>query len=475
MFTSRLSRKRVWLLSLCLLSIWLAACGGASSTGSSTFNNFDSGQPGSAGQNNSTRISLLAVPMPQTRTDCPSPALSGRVPVIRAMTLGKDPTVVYINDQGTVPGPNSFGEIKLYDTAAGASGKVIFGKSVLVHIPGALITEAQVSANGQWLLFVTQTLGAAEIQMVRMDGKGLQTLYCAPPNTVHSLQWSPDASRIIFSQVAISGLWNLSLFDMASGTIQPELVQLNSALLGYEARTWFDNNRVYVVGVPNPLLSASTRGLFALDTSKGAHQKPSDLIQIIKPSQSPDCRSFDSDYSSTVLITSQCHQTFPAGSNEIGALGGPSSIVAQDVTGGSQRTIYTSQEQAVMQVRMLGHASNALLLTTAKLDPTTVGLANANATPNGLWKMNLDGSGLTNLAQSDPFSLCEFNQFTQYPWSNISLDNRLYALEVLQVLGKSASITLQVGSLSGNTSASVTFENGSANLGLLAIAGWTSM
>src|SRR6185437_10486377 len=101
--------------------------------------------------------------------DCPSPALSGRQPVIRSMTLGKDPAVVYINDQGTAPGGNSFGELKLYNTVTGAQNpgsKVIFGKSVLVHIPGALITEAQVSANGQWLLFVTQTLNAAEIQMV---------------------------------------------------------------------------------------------------------------------------------------------------------------------------------------------------------------------------------------------------------------------------------------------------------------------
>ena len=81
-----------------------------------------------------------------------------------------------------------------------AGSKVVFGKSVLTHIPNAVITEAQVSANGQWLLFVTQTLNASEIQMVRMDGQGLQTLYCAPPGTVHGVQWSPDASRFIFSQ-----------------------------------------------------------------------------------------------------------------------------------------------------------------------------------------------------------------------------------------------------------------------------------
>lgn len=398
---------------------------------------------------------------------------------MRPMVLGRDPAVAYINDQGTESGANSFGELKLYNTVTGApvaGSKVIFGKSVLAHIPNAVITEAQVSANGQWLLFVTQMPNAAEIQMVRMDGQGLQTLYCAPPGTVQGLQWSPDASRFTFSQAAISGLWNLYLFEVASGTIQPELVQSNSASLGYEARTWFDNNRVYVVGVTNTYPSPPTqRGLFALDTSKGPHQKPSDLVQIIKPSRSLVCQSFDSDYNATILITSQCNQTLPDSSNASDVLAGPSSIVAQDVTGGSPRVLYKSQAQAVTQVRMLGHSSNTLLLAVSNIGSTTGALSSSKGGPNGLWKMNLDGSGLTNLTESDPFSECEFNQFTQYPWSNISLDNRFYSIEVHQVEGKSAAITLQIGLLNGGSTSVVSFENGSANQGRLAIAGWTSI
>jgi hypothetical protein len=479
MFRSRFSQKRVLSLLLCLLSILLAACGGAAS--SSSPDNLNNGQPGSAGQNNATNTSLLSVPMPQTQTACPSPFLAGRAPVMRKMTLGNDPTVAYINDRGTVPGSNSFAELKLYDTVKGganAGSKIIFGKSVLVHTPGALITEAQVSADGQWVLFVTQTPSASEIQLVRMDGQGLQTLYCAPPGTVHSLQWSPDASRFIFSQAATSGLWNLSLFDMATGTVQPELVQSNNAGPGYEARTWFDYNRVYVVGVsvagvPDSLAPAPSRGLFALDTRQGPNQRPSDLTQIIKPSSSSSCRSFDSDYNATILVTSQCSQTFPTGSgpDSVGLLSGPSSIVAQGVTGGSQQKIYTSQTQAVTQVRMLGYESNSLLMTVNNLDSS--GGMLPLSTPNGLWKINTDGSGLTNLASTDSFSECELNQFTQYPWANLSLDNHLYALATQAVLSKANTTTLMVGSLSGG--GTTAFENGSANAGMLAIAGWTSM
>jgi len=482
MFRSRFSPKHFLSLLLCLLSLLLAACGGASSASSSSApGNLNNGQPGSVGQNNATTTTLLSVPMPTTQTACPQPFLAGRAPVMRKMTLGNDPTITYINDQGTVPGANSFAELKLYDTVKGranAGSKLIFGKSVLVHTSGALITEAQVSSDGQWVLFVTQTLSASEIQLVRMDGKGLQTLYCAPPGTVHSLQWSPDASRFIFSQATLSGSWNLSLFDMATGTIQPELVQSNNATQGYEARTWFDNNRVYVVGVyvagvPDSLAPVPTRGLFVLDTSQGPKQRPSDLFQIIKPSSSSSCRSFDSDFNATILITSQCSQTFPTGSGPdgVGLLSGPSSIVAQGVTGGSQRKIYTSQTQAVTQVRMLGYASTSMLMTVNNLDAS--GGMLPLSTPNGLWKINTDGSGLTNLASTDSFSECELNPFTQYPWANLSRDNRLYALTTQAVLSKSRSITLMVGSLSGG--GTTAFENDSANLGMLAIAGWTSM
>jgi hypothetical protein len=479
MFRSRFSPKHVLSLLFCLLSLLLAACGGAAS--SSAPGNLNNGQPGSVGQNNATTTSLLSVPMPTTQTACPLPFLAGRVPVMRKMTLGNDPTVAYINDQGTVPGANSFAELKLYDTVKGranADSKRIFGKSVLVHTPGALIMEAQVSADGQWVLFVTQTLSASEIQLVRMDGQGLQTLYCAPPGTVHSLQWSPDASRFIFSQAALSGSWNLSLFNMATGTVQPELVQSNSATQGYEARTWFDTNRVYVVGVyvagvPDSLAPVPTRGLFVLDTSRGPNQLPSDLLQIIKLSSSSSCRSFDSDYNATMLITSQCSQTFPSGSgpDSVGLLSGPSSIVAQGITGGSQRKIYTSQTQAVTQVRMLGYASTSMLMTVNNLDAS--GGMLPLSSPNGLWKINTDGSGLTNLVGIDSFSECELNPFTQYPWANFSRDTRLYALTTQAVLSKSRSITLSVGSLSGG--GPTPFEDDSANLGMLAIVGWTSM
>lgn len=475
MFSYLPSRKHVAWSLLCLCVILLTACGGATSAPTSGSRNIDNNQAGSLGHSRPGGPRALTVQMPSTRTDCPQPALSGRAPVTRALGLGNDPSVVYINDQGTTVGPGSFGELKLYDTVMGAptaGSKTMGGKRVIVHLPEAIITEAQVSSDGQWVLFVVLSPDASKIQLVRMDGQGLQTLYCAPPGTVQSVQWSPDDTRFIFSQEAVSGLWNLYLFNMLTGQVQPELVQSNSTALGYEARTWFDDHRVYVVGVINPASPAPPRGLFALDTTKGPDQQPSDLIQIIKPSQPQYCWAFDSDYNTTVLLTSQCHQTFPANAGDIGVLSGPSSIVAQGVTGGPKRTVYADR-QAISQVRMLGHSSGTLLMMINNFNPTD--FANPGSAQNGVWKINLDGSDLTNLASADGFSECEFNQFSQYPWANVSLDNRLYSFEEHQIEGKDDAITLVVGMLNGGPLNTVSFEEGSANLGNLAIAGWTSM
>jgi hypothetical protein len=408
--------------------------------------------------------------MPPTATGCPLSALTGRAALIRPLALGNDAGVVYIADQGSTPGGASSAELKIYDATAGAATanhKNLAGSSTIVHLPGALIREAQVSSDGQWVLFVTEQVRVSEIQMVRLDGQGLQTLYCAPPGTLQSVQWAPDQARFLFSQQqAASGVWGLYLFTLASGSVQPELAQLGASAVGYEARTWLDNRRAYVVGVPNAFVPIPARGLFVLDTSKGTYQQPSNLLTIIPLSQAHVCWSFDSDYNVTMLITSRC--TAVPGAGDLSGQQGPSTIVSQGVTGGSQRTIYTSQQDAVTQVRMLGYTSDTLLMCVGNLNPAA---PLSPAPNNGLWTMELDGSRKEHLATADNLSECEFNRFGQYPWANLSLDTTLYSIEFHQVLDNVASITLNYGTLKGGPV--VPFAGIAASAGMLAIAGWS--
>lgn len=50
--------------------------------------------------------------------------------------------------------------------------------STIVSLSGVTISDAQLSKDGQNVLFLSQIGGHPAIQMIRLDGQGLQTLYC---------------------------------------------------------------------------------------------------------------------------------------------------------------------------------------------------------------------------------------------------------------------------------------------------------
>src|SRR5437763_7253517 len=142
--------------------LWLgAACGsgGQSSPtptpgGSATVGN-PSGSPPSGKPQTPTSGGNPTVAMPATQTSCP-PIYQGRAAFMRPLALGSHPTIAYIFNEGTVDMPN-FAELKRYDVTTG-------GKTVIVHLSKTTISEAQVSADGQWLLFVSQGLAQSKLQ-----------------------------------------------------------------------------------------------------------------------------------------------------------------------------------------------------------------------------------------------------------------------------------------------------------------------
>jgi serine/threonine protein kinase len=91
-----------------------------------------------------------------------------------------------------------------------------------------------------------------------------------------------------------------------------------------------------------------------------------------------------------------------------------------------------------------------------------------DTTHNGLWKMNIDGSGLTRLSTDSNHtqSLC---LFTQYAWSNLSRDGKMYALQSLDPA--TATYNMYYGSLTDTTP---TQFAGISNTELH-LAGWTSI
>ena len=71
---------------------------------------------------------------------------------------------------------------------------------------------------------------------------------------------------------------------------------------------------------------------------------------------------------------------------------------------------------------------------------------------NGLWKMNTNGTGIARLITNQAGQFSGLNNFSQFPWSNVSRNGSMYAV---QVTGNQIQ-ALQVGSLAGG--APTTFD-----------------
>lgn len=415
MYTTRFSRILASILAVCLVCLFFVAA--------PLFHASASG----------TRSSASHSTHPAISTTCPAPG-TARAASLPSMTLGTHPTIVYIVNEGS-PTP-TFGTLKRYDVSTGI-------KVEIVKLASTSISEAQISANGQWVLFVAHVSGQVKLQLIRMDGQFLQTLYCGNPAEV---QWSTNQQLVVFADGP-----SIYLLNVTNGVLQVELTSSINPTI--HPRTWLDNTRVYVT---LQLVDGPPESLAILDTSKGPNQQVQNLQVAFDASTStPFCWDFDSSFDGNRLYTSQCSATSSGGPGA-NIFGGPSVISVRPPAGFAYSYLYVNQGQAFTAVRAV--TSNTLLFT--------VGNTPGNTGQNGLWKVGTNGSNPLHLAPSG-----EFNQFTQFPWSNVSRDGSKYALQIVSTTTSSSTYTLEYGSLSGGSPvvfASITNVQ-------LATVGWTTM
>jgi hypothetical protein len=195
-----------------------------------------------------TTSKATAVSMPPTQTICPADG-TARAAVIAPMTLGIHQNIVYFDNERS--SNDATGILKRYDVTTGNTTEII-------RVAHALILHALISSDGQWLLFSTfistsQTQGQPELRMVRMDGRGVQTLYCGHISdltgsnafNLADSQWSPDQKSVIFTEKKTGTVY---LLNMTSGLLQSEL-HFNPDVkdsVAYYPVAWLDNSHVYV-------------------------------------------------------------------------------------------------------------------------------------------------------------------------------------------------------------------------------------
>ncbi len=383
--------------------------------------------------------------VPPTTTDCPTTGTAHQA-ITAPLTVGDQQTLVYIQNGRDTTGKPAYGALERRVVGAGTTA------SEITRLPGIAISGAQVANDRQWVLFSAQVEDHSELRMVRMDGQGLQTLYCTSMNnTISDLQWSYDEHSVVFN-VASQGAQPVTyLLDMVNGIAQAVLIPQSN--LNFIPRVWVDNRYVYMTAIVQNS-DAAPQNIYILDAQKGPHQHDGDLKTIVQTAQS--CTSFDSSYDLTRLFVSNCTTSPPPGGGP-SLPGTPSTITVQPATGGTARPVLTSPTLAITTIRAV---KTGLLLLVENYD--------GDSSQNGLWKINTDGTGLSRLT-TDTEQAQALCQFTQYAWSNVSRDGSLFALGYHNPTGKNYRI--YTGSLeTGNLNQFLALDDGTQLLPV----GWTT-
>lgn len=418
----------------CLLAFLLSACG---STSSANVVN-QSLVTSTLSQNN--HLATVAT----VTTACPA-AGKGRAAVLPAFTAGTHPTLVYVLNQIDSRDQPVSGALKRYDTVTRST-------TTILNLTGKNIHSQQVSANGQWILFQTQGSRQIKLELIRVDGRYQQTLYCSPAGAgINGIQWSTNQQFIAFSLYnSNTQIESIDLLNTSNGAVQTELsVSLSNPGSGVNLRTWLDNTRFYLT---NTQIDQPPTIIYLLDTSKGANQKLSNLLMVFNGS----FHDFDSSYDGSRIFINSC-------SCGQGGFTGPGAITVRPATGGSAQTLYSTATYAITSVRAV--TPTTLLFTIDNFSA----LGQTDSSRNGLWKMQSNGTGLTRLTTDAAGLGSSFNQFTQFPWSNVSRDSTLYAVQVVGNMTQS----IHVGLLSGGMPTSIAASNSSGVS--LDVAGWTKM
>jgi len=453
---------------LCVLCLLLSACSSTpvGSGGNST------PTPGAAGSSTATTAPGnnnpdQTVPMPQTQTSCPA-TNAARAAVMRPLALGNHQNLVYIYNEVPLHTSTAFGHLRRYDMTS--------GQKVDITTSGIQILQAQVSHDGQWALFLSRPdprggLNVVMLQLVRMDGQGLQTLLCLPYSDTGSgplgapaisFQWSVDEQSILLSVATLDHATQkvtstITLLNVSTGTLKPLLVDQEDALYMYSIVTWLDNTHAYIVkqGIQGP---TPPETVFLINTATATVASPGLVTILTSPTRFSN-NSLDSSYDGTQLYSSYCLQAASPFSTNIQV--GPA-------MGGARHTIFQEQPADCVQVLRAIKSDTLLLLVV---------VSNASGSSMQVWTMSLPGGSMKSLAtltsalpgaSNQSFDL---NESSQFPWSNLSRDGGTYALQEVNSSAQTQSILL--APLGGGKPTAVATTN--PGLSSVSLAGWTTL
>lgn len=419
------------LICLCLLA-FTSAC---SSTTNARNTNPSTHNDGSL----TTAPTPSPTPIPPVYAGCPAVG-TARAAVMPPLSAGNHQGVLYVSNSGSTgvitSASTTTSILSRYDVTSGQKTDLL-----KITVPEKLqnnqletpaISKARLSNNGQWIVFQTAVEGKKAIQLVRADGKELQTLYCTTvdKDIWDALSFSPDMRYITFEDLPIqtSGDQNLILLELSTGKLHIA-AQISNAQAGaiYEPIKWRDNTSLYanysLIGVGD---TRNRHKVYLLPDVTGNSTPQQVAIPTIAGASNDLCKDFDFSPDNAQLLVSDCHSN---GNQQDPT--GPSTIEIVPLTGGAPRIVHTSQH-AIQYARFIANTTIWFSVSDS-----------ADLSQNGVWKINTDGSGLMQLTTE----AANFEFLAYAPNMHLSPDNTSFVF--LGTNDARTSTTLMIGSISG--------------------------
>ena len=378
-----------------------------------------------------------------TQTDCPAEG-TARAAVMPPLPISSHASIVYSSVQGTKPDSKLI--LAKYDTVTTTTTEILQTDNNIRPI--------QLSANGQWILLSSYDpiTKPRKLQLLRLDGKEFQTLYCSNNYAIgYTPSLSPDQKNLLFSEV-LTNEQVLYRLELSTGKLSKVLSLANdhATLPIYDAIKWISNTSLYVtttphsgVGGEDPFCLRYRWGLYLVnDILQDVTQQNTNLTEIKIESSNPKNHCTDYDMQSNQQIFFNDITT----ANDARM---PDTIKTQKIGDTTASTIYNHPGQYIRDLRMLTPTSLIFSVVNAKFSSEVelAGTQPPGVENDGIWKINTDGSGLTRLVTMQPGEMPSFPELSYTPRFTVSHDGSMYAFSIGNRISSQNRIVY--GSISG--------------------------
>lgn len=317
-----------------------------------------------------TPTSVVTQPVPPTQNDCPA-ANTARAMVTAPLAQGKDPQIVYVAQTGN--DVTTRNRIISYDTVTHTSTE-------LFKVSSGMIGRAIISADGQWLLIgyvdaahmPIPSSAYVQLQAMRIDGQGLQTLYCGQ---AARLTWSPDRHWIAFDNPiqAVGVPDTVHMIDTTTGQLlaevdipeQDNVPNPHNPIPAF----WLSNTQLYL---------EEPSEMYLVDTANGEHQALSSLKIV---SQQTDISTVGAVADGTNLFMKEV--ACSDGTSTCSYDKEKTALVRMPAQGGTPQTIFQDPQLFIDGIGLID-AQKLLVVASNQSNGT-----------RELWMAKSDGSGQT--------------------------------------------------------------------------------